>query len=376
MDVIIRRKPVSIPILPFLAILLIAGLAFLTMRVGRVQANQIGVLVDNLSGEIQLRDAGAWVYNGLISEFYLLDNTVQTIRMVGTDDQVNIKSADGADVSLDVEVNYRLIQDRSILANTVVPECGVDKRLEYFRTSDSRGRPRTREVDSYKVKWIRDYSRTVIRYIFGKLKTGEFYDAKLRDNRAREAETELNSLLQPHGLEVLTVVPLDVRFYADYEQIIADKKAANQEVESQRELAKKAFEEQKKRETEATARANVQIAERKGELKVELVRAEADAIAAVTEAEAYAIEIKKGADATLYQVRNQAKSVLAKHTAEAKGLQQLAAALSGPGGANLVKIEYAKALQQAHIKGVPYATDPRIQKVEISGETLRNGEGK
>ena len=51
--------------------------------------------------------------------------------------------------------------------------------------------------------------------------------------------------------------------------------------------------------------------------------------------------------------------------AEAEGLRKIAESLAGGGGANLVKLELAKALKGATISGVPYAIDPRIQKVEI-----------
>ena len=336
-----------------------------TFSVGRIQGNQIGVLVDNLSGEIEVRSqAGALVYNGALSDFYTLDNTTQTIQMVGTD-QVNIKTAQGADVGMDVEVNYRLVQDPAVIREQVIPECGLSDRLEVQGRRDGSIAQR---VDAYKVKWIRDYSRTVIRYTFGELQARDFYSAVLRDEKARESEAELNRLLLPHGIEVTNVVPDEFRFYPEYEQIIAQKKAADQEVETQRELAAKALEEQKKLETEARARANVEIATRTGELRQAVLAAEADAIATVKDAEAYAITAKRAADARFYEAKNEAQSVLAKHTAEAEGMRQLAESLTGAGGPNLVKLEYAKALARSRISGVPYAVDPTIRKVEVSGE--------
>lgn len=372
MDVIIKRKPVTIPILPILALLTLVVLAFSTVRVGRIQGNQIGVLVDNWTGEIEVRQqTGALVYNGLLSDFYLLDNTTQTIRMVGQD-QLSIKTAEGADVTMDVEVNYRLVQDPEIIRERIVKECGLGTRTEYRNSGDRESGYYAARVDAFKVKWIRDYCRTVIRYTFGELKAGDFYIAVRRNEMARASEAELNRLLRPHGLEVTKVVPDEFHFYADYEQIIADKKAADQEVENQSELAKKALEEQKKLQTTARAEATVEIATMEGELSKQKLAAEAEAIAAVKAAEAYAIAAKKQADASFYQAKNEAQSILAIHQAEAEGMRQLAASLAGAGGANLVKLEYAKALADAVIRGVPYATDPRIQKVEVSGATSQD----
>ena len=368
MDVIIKRKPVTIPILPIVAAVSLGILAFTTVSVGRIQGNEIGVLVDNLSGDVEVRtEPGALVYNGLISDFYTLDNTVQTVQMVGPD-RVNIKTAGGADVEMDVEVNYRLVQDPVTIQDKVIPECGLrEQRQAQGRRDRGQETMIVQRVDAYKVKWVRDYSRTIIRYVFGELNAGEFYRASLRDEKARASEAELNELLRPHGIEVLKVVPDKFTFYAEYEQIISDKKAAEQEVENQEEVGKQKLEEQKKLETEATARANVEIARMKGELQKQKLAAEAEAAAAIKAAEAYAISRKKAADASFYKASNDAKAILAKHEAEAEGMRQLADSLSGTGGSNLVKLEYAKALATSLISGVPYATDPRIQKVEVSG---------
>jgi hypothetical protein len=57
-----------------------------------------------------------------------------------------------------------------------------------------------------------------------------------------------------------------------------------------------------------------------------------------------------------------------KAEAEAEGMRRLAESLVGEGGANLVKLRYAEALKKAVITGVPYATDPRIQRVDINTE--------
>jgi hypothetical protein len=354
--------------LPILAVVMVLGLAALTVSYGSIQGNQIGVLVNNVTGAVDVRTRpGAFLYIGLINDFYTLDNTVQTVRLVGPD-QVNIKTAGGADVNMDVEVNYRLVQDPVVIRDAVIPECGLEHRTEMQGRRD-RGQSRvvSARVDAYKVKWVRDYSRTIVRYVFGELEASAFYVAARRDAQARASEAELNELLRPHGIEVLKVVPDEFHFYKEYEQIIADKKAADQEVENQVELAKKALEEQKKMETEANARAAVEIARMKGELQKEKLAAEADAAAATKAAEAYAISRKKAADAAYYKARNDAQSILATYEAEAEGMRQLAASLSGEGAINLVKLEYAKALANARIQGVPYATDPRIQKVEVSG---------
>jgi hypothetical protein len=371
MDIVLRRRPVSIPILPLVALALLIVLGFVAMRVGRIQGNEVGILVNNVTGTFDVRtEPGALIYNGLITDFYLLDNTVQTIRMVDREG-VNIKTVDGADVTLDVELNYRLLQDPTVLRKTVIPECGLAAVSADRLEVDSRSRRRivTERGDAYKAKWVRDYARAIIRYKFGELKTDRFYDATERDNKARESIVELNRMLNPHGLEVRQVIPDRFRFYEEYEQKITEKKEADQEAQSQREKARAALEDQIRQEAEAVAQARVEIERAKGELRKDLLFAEAEAQKAVLAAHAYAYTTRTEADAMLFSAENRARSVLAMAEAGASGIRALVASLAGKGAVNLVKLEYARVLANARLSGVPFATDPVIQKVDVSNAT-------
>ena len=81
--------------------------------------------------------------------------------------------------------------------------------------------------------------------------------------------------------------------------------------------------------------------------------------------EAKAYQIKTAGDAQFTKTKNEAVGKFALADAEAEGLKKLAASLSGDGGINLVKLKYAEVLRGATLSGVPYSTDPRIQKVEL-----------
>ncbi len=380
MDIVIRRRPVSVPVLPLaaLAVFVIGGLV--TMRIGRIQGSEVGVLINNLTGNIEVRtEPGALVYNGLITDFWAIDNSLQTIKMVDNEG-VNIKTVDGADVTLDVEINYRLRQDPEVLRDRVVPECGIGKVTMEIGSLDARGRRavRTEEVEAYKAKWMLDFARSIIRYKFGELKTDHLYDASARAQKAVEAVAEFNRLLNPHGIEVNQVIPDKFHFYAEYEEKIAEKKAADQESQSQREKARAATEDQARQEADASAQANVEIAGAKGELRKEILGAEAQATKTVVAAQAYLYEARTKADAELFRAKNHARSVLAQAEATAQGMRQLATSLSGEGALNLVKLAYAQALSEAQISGVPYARDPVVQKVDVtnSGASAVRGGSK
>ncbi|MCA8968636.1 MAG: hypothetical protein KDC95_02590 [Planctomycetes bacterium] len=360
------RTNISIPILPALAIFAIVLGVFLSMRLGRVDASAIGIRVNNLTGNITLRlEPGSFFYNSLYEDYYQIDKTQKTLQMRSeTAEDVRIKTRDGADVRLDVEVNYRLLLEEPTILQRVIPESGVDKVVT---RGDHRGAA-NQVLEAYQHKWIRDYSRSIVRYIFGQLSTEEFYESSKRTEKARESEKELNRLLHQHGIDVTKVVPDKFRFYEEYELKIREKKEANQEAEKQQDLARAAVEDQKRQEVEATKNAEVEIEKIKGTLERDRIEAEAEAIKIQKTAEAYAIKTKIDAEARYYQAEREAKGMLAKAKAEAEALQNLVNALAGEGGRNLVLRELADKLRNASIEGVPYATSSLIQKVSVDNE--------
>jgi uncharacterized membrane protein YqiK len=226
---------------------------------------------------------------------------------------------------------------------------------------------RPKAGEAYERKWVRDFARSVVREVFGELETGEFYNAQLRDSKARETEVRLNELLRPHGLEVTKVVPDTFSFYAEYEELIRLKKAKEQEVEQQKQEKKTALTDQTKQVAQADAQLKVEIAVIKGQLEKAVITAEAEAVRVQKESEAYAYTTKIGADAEFYQMEREAKAVLAQAKSEVEALQNLVAAMKGQGGLNLVMREVAQALQKARIQGKPYSTNNTIQKVSVEG---------
>lgn len=373
MDIIINKKPVSVPILPIAALTSLVILGFSSARVASVGGDEVGVFVNNLTGTISVKlDAGSSIYNGIYTDFYTLKKTERTIKMNKShNDEVRIKTGDGSDIELDVDINYRLIADLTSI-RSIVDECGIAKVIPYKSTS---GRRRTADelVDAYHEKWIRDYSRSITRHVFGELSPKEFYDSGRRDAQAQKSLDELNMELEPHGIHVTQVVPGEYAYYEEYKELIDLKKAADQEVENQIEEAKTAVKDQERQVKEAEAKVKALIAEREGLLKKELLSAEADSAKARLGIEAEAYNLRTNADAQLTKATNNAQAQFALASAEAEGLNKLANSLAGDGGLNLVKLKYAEVLKNATISGVPYSTDPRIQKVELDTKNTSLG---
>ena len=340
--------------------LLLIALAVLTIflmvnfRVQRVSGTEVGIKVNNVTGDITvIAESGTNIYNGLLNSFHLLDMTVQRLEMVADPnrgersnrDDLRIKTVDGSDVFLDLTINYQLRRD---MVEEVVTTSGLG--------------------DAYKYKWVRDYSRSVCRAVFGEMTTEEFYDASVRNEKAQEAMEELNQLLKPYGIEVSSVIAEKFSFHPEYEERIRAKKLADQEVEEQISKAKAADQNQIFRVVEATKKKEVFLATYSGEMQKLIVEATANAQRDVLDAEAYVIDTQLGADATFYQRDKNSQAILVKAKAEGEALTALANAYEGIGGMNLVRRAYAEKVGDMKITGQPFTIESKTERLSYRDE--------
>ena len=343
---------------PLILILIaLIGLTILSLymfRVQRVSGTEIGIKVNNVTGEITvIAESGTNIYNGLLNSFHLLDATVQRLEMVSQigrgersdRDDLRIKTVDGSDVFLDLTINYQLRRD---MVAEVVTTSGLE--------------------DAYKYKWVRDYSRSVCRTVFGEMTTEEFYDASVRNVKAQKAMEELNNLLKPYGIEVSSVIAEKFSFHKEYEERIRAKKLADQEVEEQISKANAARQKQLFRIVEATKKKEVVLASYAGEMEKLIVEAKANAERDVRLAEAYVIDTQLGADATYYQREKNAQAIQVKAIAEGEALTAMAEAYAGTGGINLVKRAYAKKLSSMQITGQPFTIENKTERLSYQDE--------
>ena len=342
-----------------LALLLIA-IAVLTIflmvnfRVQRVSGTEVGIKVNNVTGDITvIAKSGTNIYNGLLNSFHLLDMTVQRLEMVADPnrgersnrDDLRIKTVDGSDVFLDLTINYQLRRD---MVKETVTTSGLG--------------------DAYKYKWVRDYSRSVCRAVFGEMTTEEFYDASVRNQKAQMAMEELNKLLKSYGIEVSSVIAEKFSFHPEYEERIRAKKLADQEVEEQISKANAARQNQIFRVVEATKKKEVFLATYSGEMQKLIVEATANAERDVLDAEAYVIDTQLGADATFYQRDKNSQGILVKAKAEGEALTALANAYQGIGGMNLVRRAYASKVGDMKITGQPFTIESKTERLSYQDE--------
>ncbi len=337
-----KKKPfpkkllfIIIPI--FLIIILVMGGRRLTWK--EIQADQVAVIINNLTGNIRTIDrAGAVVFYPFIQDLYILDKSEQVTPMTSANisadypegNPVILKTRDGGDVSLDLIIQYILMP---VVADEIVQDTGIG--------------------DVFKEKWIWDYAKTICRYEFGELHIHEFPDADKRLKKTQEAKEELNRLLNPHGIFITSLNFIDYRYYREYAEKIQERRLADKEVEEQFSRGKAAKKNQERVITEETKKLDVRISRFRGELYNMEIEAKAEAEKVKQQGVAYLLKANLDADAEYDRLRNGAEAILAVKEAEAAGILALRDALEGVGGRNLVKMEYAKRLREAKIIGTP-----------------------
>jgi len=253
----------------------------------------------------------------IINEWYLYDAALQNVMMssdsdVGDrygDDSLRFKTIDGNDISVNVTVAWSINPAKApYLLQFVGPD-----------------------THSVSEKLVRPVSRTIIRDVLNSLASEQFYDAGIRFKKAEQAATLLNYYLNPEGIRISQVLLGEHKFNDRYEQIIKDKKVAEQNaarLDSETEAAR----EQRRRELEQ-AKGVVQqtIEEATGSAKKRQIEA----------------------DAIYYERQRTAEAILAEQRAKAKGITERARALAGSGGRNIVKLKVAEALKGKPLIFVP-----------------------
>ena len=335
---VLSKKMVFFVIVPIaLVVLLIVGGRRLTWK--EIQADEVAVIINNITGNIKTIDrAGAVVYYPFIQDLYILDKREQEAPMASSNisadfpqgNPIILKTRDGGDVSIDLIIQYKLI---SKIAGTVVQDTGFG--------------------EEFKEKWIWDYARTICRYEFGDLTISEFPDSVKREEKIRTSTTELNNLLNPHGIFVTSLNFIDYRYYREYAEKIHERRLADKEVEEQVQRASAARKNQNRVVTEETKKLDVAISRFRGTLHQMEIDANAESDKIRDAGKAYLIKAMLDADAEYDRLEKHAASILAVKKAEAEGIFALKKALEGAGGRNLVKMEYARRLRNAKVIGTP-----------------------
>lgn len=263
-----------------------------------------------------------------IDSWQYFDSTVQTLEMTrdpkrgdrkGRDD-VQVQSADGYAVSVDVTLKYRI-------------KPGKAHKLYVDTGSGSR----------YKAIVRNEAEKTCIAQ-FGGMKTEDFYNPHVRRTVAKAALASLQGSLQDNYVEVLDLLIRDVQFDPEYERKIQTKKLADQEVEVNKSLQRSREMQGKTEVIDAETKRLIKIIREEKQAELVRMRAETNVTIADIKAQSGKYATEKKADADVYAAKKDAEGHLLVKQAEAEGERLRNLAMQGVGGGIIVALEAAKNL--------------------------------
>ncbi len=322
-----------------LILLIVGGIVVFKSLVKYVPVGKVGVRTQQYAvlgdrGVVPEDFGPGWQRDlGPIDTWVLFDSTVQTLEMtrdpsrgaVHRRDDVQVQSADGYTVSVDVTVKYRITPG---------------KAHKLYQDTGARGKYHS---------IVRNEAEQACIGLLGDMNTEDFYNPHERRTKAQAVLERLRDSLSGNYVNVIDVLIRDVQFDDAYEKKIRRKKLADQEVELNKSLKVAREMAGKTQVIEAETKRLVSVIQKEKEAELVRMRAEADRQIATIRAEAEREATEKKADADLEAAQAQAKGELLVKKAEAEGERLRNEAMTGVGGSILVALEAARNLNLSDV---------------------------
>lgn len=273
---------------------------------------------------------------GPLHTWTIFDTTVQTLSMSRREETqegpLQVKSSDGATVTMDVTVKYRIKPGRT---------------WKIF-TDNGPG-------EAYKIK-VRNETIDVLRRQMGALKTEEFYDPRVRRGKTEAMELALRASLDQREVELVQILIRDLKFDEAFEARIRDKTLAQQDVELNQARTEAAKERGKTNEIVAQTSAKVVVIGQEREKTLIALRANNDQAITQIRADASKKDVELRSDADLYVAQQRATGDLEVKRAGAEAERLRREALAVPGADIYVALQLVESL--------------RLQDIAISTQTF------
>ena len=258
-----------------------------------------------------------YTFPAFITDWHVFNVALQNLSMVQSKtegdraerDDIEFKTHDGNDITVDVTVAWR------------VDTAKTPWILEHVGGSTS-------EV---KENLVRPACRSIVRDVLNTMTSEEFYVSDKRFQKAEEARDKVSKVLGPEGVIVERVILGEHHFHPEYEKVIHDKKLAEQTAERMVSEGHASQQEALRNLETAKGQVNQKIATARGGLD----------------------QVKLHADADYYRSQRESEAILAERKAHAKGVEKTNQAMSGAGGKTLVKLRVAEALAGKQIIFLP-----------------------
>lgn len=224
-----------------------------------VEPGEVAVRVNNVTGTVETLERPGLILElpfG-IHDVFVVDTSSQTFHMKGEQnlDELNVKeltvrARDGAEfVFNDTTILYRVIPSRGA---DVIRDAGQAHR---FRM------------------WMAPYARSILRDEFGKESTISVSDPSHFGEATSRAKDRLNQLLNPHGIEVTSIVTPRPRFSNEYEGLVESRNEAENQMSVIKSELERAETERARRLSEVDRDQNKIIQEKRAAFEAALATA-------------------------------------------------------------------------------------------------------
>ncbi len=353
-------KKFAVPFAFFIVIAIVVLSGAFSMST-KIEPGHIGVIVNNITGKIQLQTQPGVVYHlpwGM-TDVWPLESKLQVFTMAGSGTKrgedaprVKVKSIDGGDVYMDLTINYQLIAAKG---SDIAQRVGTG--------------------DAFKQDLLKAFARSQVRDSLGTLTIVEMSDASLRREKLNEVGTILDQALSNWGLDVLTVSATNFSFNPQYESLIKERKDADQELLNQEAAQLTAKQAQQTQVNSATREKNVEIRRVKGQLEKSIIEAKGLAEKVKTEAEGKAYALKVVGQQELAVAEAEAEAIKTEGEKRADGIKELSQAYQD-GGLSLILEALAKKYAGKRISGRPYNLDSNVSRLQLEEAAAAKKGGK
>jgi len=333
----------------FAILAILAIVATISSGVTEIRSGQIGVVVNNITGKIDVvKVPGLLIHLPLgLTDTYVLDSTLRTFNMAGGgikpkgDLSLKIKSKDGSDVFIDATVTYSIEPD---LGERIAREVGVE--------------------DDVIAEGLVAYTRSSLRDELGRLSIEEVIEADDRNKAVDDFMAVVQEKAKRFGITINTIAAQNPHFNPEYENLIGERKRADQDFTNQASAQERARANQAYEVAEANRVREVAVRQEEGKQERRIVEAKAAASQILKRAEAEAYRTKIEGERQKAVALAEAAAIKAEGLSKAQGIADLARAYH-KGGLGLVREALAAKYKGTKLNGRPYTLTDTVDRVRV-----------
>jgi regulator of protease activity HflC (stomatin/prohibitin superfamily) len=214
------------------------------------------------------------------------------------------------------------------------------------------------------------FTRSEVRDHLGRLSTLEIAEASHRVPKLRAAEEALKARCDPLGIEIVSILAQNFTFAPEYDQIVRERKEADQILANQDDYSREAEQERNRVLAEATRDKETAISQIKGELAKQLVVAKGEATRALTAAEQEAYQELRAGEIATQTAEQESIALKIEGAKKAEAATKMMTAYD-KGGEGLLREAFSQFCSGVAINAKAYASSDRIDRLQYGQQAVQ-----